>query len=150
MELDQHKIALYNKTYTEEWRKAHSLKLKGKNTWSKGRKATELTKQHMHEAQQKISATVRLAAKEKEVSTRKKNGSYKNHITKAEGLAYNILLKYFSKTDIEYLYFDKERYPFACDFYIRSKDLFIEINQYPSHGGRAFKNTADDMTQLNK
>ena len=29
-----------------------------------------------------------------------------------------------------------DRYPFACDFYISSLDLFIECNYHWTHGGK--------------
>ena len=35
-------------------------------------------------------------------------------------------------------YFDKEQYPFRCDFYIKSEDLFIEVHGNWTHGGRPF------------
>ena len=31
-----------------------------------------------------------------------------------------------------------ERYPFNCDFYIPSKDLFIELNAHWTHGGMPY------------
>lgn len=31
-----------------------------------------------------------------------------------------------------------ERYPFLCDFYLPSFDLFIELNLHPNHGGHWF------------
>ena len=38
-----------------------------------------------------------------------------------------------------------ERYPFACDFYIKSEDLFIELNAHWTHGPHPFdkSNRAD-------
>ena len=47
------------------------------------------------------------------------------------------LIERFGKQDVLYQYglhpYDK-RYPYACDFYIKSLDLFIEINAHYSHG----------------
>lgn len=31
-----------------------------------------------------------------------------------------------------------DRYPFSCDFYVKSEDLFIELNMHYSHGDRWF------------
>ena len=45
-----------------------------------------------------------------------------------------MLLIIFEKDDIIRQYYDKDRYPFNCDFYIKSKDLFIEYQGHPSHG----------------
>lgn len=42
-----------------------------------------------------------------------------------------------------------ERYPFSCDFYIPSEDLFIECNYHWTHGGRPFDpNNEDCQKQL--
>lgn len=32
----------------------------------------------------------------------------------------------------------QRRYPFCCDFYIPSKDLFIELNAHWTHGGKHY------------
>ena len=42
-----------------------------------------------------------------------------------------------------------ERYPFACDFYIKSEDLFIELNLNWTHGLHPFdKNNKQDLEKL--
>lgn len=42
------------------------------------------------------------------------------------------------------------RYPFNCDFYIDTKDLFIELNIHPCHNFHPFnKNNIDDINRLN-
>lgn len=41
-----------------------------------------------------------------------------------------------------------ERYPYNCDFYVKSLDLFIELNLYPSHGGGWYMDTHDDKLRL--
>lgn len=55
-----------------------------------------------------------------------------------EVFAYYELSKHFDKNDIFIDYglhpYDK-RYPFPCDFYIKSLDLFIELNVHFTHGG---------------
>lgn len=74
--------------------------------------------------------------KEKEYKTKKKNGTLKS--SNSEDIIYQALIYKFKFEDIFHLYKDKERYNFQCDFYIKSLDLFIEINFYPSHGGEPF------------
>lgn len=72
-----------------------------------------------------------------------------------EVFAYAELLKHFSEDDILIDYgvhpYDK-RYPFVCDFYIKSVDLFIELNVHFSHGGHWFdaesKSDVNRQTQL--
>ena len=48
--------------------------------------------------------------------------------------------------DCIHTYKDKERYPFLCDFYIPSLDLFIEINFHWTHGSRPYNpNDPEDL-----
>ena len=56
--------------------------------------------------------------------------------SKIEKEVYNKL--YAVYPDVLYDYIDEERYPFNCDFYIPSLDLFIEIQGHPSHGVRPY------------
>lgn len=78
--------------------------------------------------------------REKAIETKRKNGTL--NASKPE----NIYLKYlqcvFGKTDVVRNYKD-ERYPFYCDFYIKSQDLFIELNLHWTHGGILF-DTSDN------
>ena len=57
------------------------------------------------------------------------------------------LIKRFGKKDVFYQYgihpYDA-RYPFACDFYIKSFDLFIEINAHYSHYNHWYDNSNHD------
>ena len=42
--------------------------------------------------------------------------------------------------------YSDSRYPFACDFYIPSEDLFIEFNRNWTHGGHPFdESNLDDI-----
>ena len=58
-----------------------------------------------------------------------------------EVFVYAELIKRFGADDILIDYgvhpYDA-RYPYSCDFYIRSADLFIELNMYFTHGGHWF------------
>lgn len=67
----------------------------------------------------------------KKYNTKKKNNSF--HTSKEEDKAYNLLLTKFLKDDIIRQYRSK-LYPFACDFYIKSLDLYIEYNGTWTHG----------------
>ena len=96
-------------------------------------------------------------AKRKEHETRKLLGTF-NH-SKAEEKFYELLCEIFDKDDIERQYFC-ERYPFNCDFYIKSMDIFIEYHGSHFHNGKAFsleihkdelnelKQKADEMHQI--
>ena len=65
----------------------------------------------------------------------RKNGTFKS--TKAEDRFYSLLLEKYAPEDVLRQYKDS-RYPFNCDFYIKSEDLFIEINLHWTHGFRPY------------
>lgn len=63
--------------------------------------------------------------------------------------------EYYEKLKSEYgednviRYYSDERYPFVCDFYIPSEDLFIEYNGSWTHGGHPFNELdLDDISKL--
>ena len=61
------------------------------------------------------------------------------------------LCEKYGKDDVIRQYRDDDRYPFNCDFYIKSLDLFIELNFTWSHGGHIFDvNNIEDIKKLNK
>ena len=64
-----------------------------------------------------------------------------------EDVVYEELVKIFGKEDIVRGYSD-ERYDFLCDFYIKSRDLFLEVNIYWTHGGHWFDEK--DLQDLEK
>jgi len=61
-----------------------------------------------------------------------------------EVFMYTMLLEKFDENDIIVDYgqhpYDS-RYPYPCDFYIKSRDLFIELNVHFTHGGHWFDET---------
>ena len=82
----------------------------------------------------------------KSYETRKANGTLGIHAnTKAELDVYeNILLKEIPPEDIIQQYIDKNRYPYRCDFYIKSVDKFIEVHANWTHGGKPYDPENDD------
>lgn len=83
---------------------------------------------------------------QKRDNTKRKNKTFKT--SKKEEYAYQILCNVFSKDDIVRQYTDT-RYPFNCDFYIKSRDMFIECNFSWTHGGHWFdEDSADDIRRL--
>lgn len=46
---------------------------------------------------------------------------------------YEYLCDKYGKNDVIRQFKDDDRYPFNCDFYIKSQDLFIELNLFPTH-----------------
>lgn len=60
------------------------------------------------------------------------------------------LIKTYGNENIVFNYIEEPRYPFKCDFYIKSYDLFIEINAHWTHGKHPFdENNFEDTNLLN-
>ena len=136
----------------EESKLKLSLKNKGKTAWNKG--LTKETDSRLIGTSQKQKGhrdyvIDKVAAKLKEYETRRKHNSFgKSHL---EDDCYNQLRQMYPGTTIIRQYFDAKRYPFKCDFYIKEKDLFIELNGYWVHNTHPFdKNNPDDIKILNE
>ena len=71
--------------------------------------------------------------KEKSYQTKKQNNTLLINNSKEEEQAYQLFLTKFDKEDIIRQYKSK-LYPFKCDFYIKSLDLYIEYNGSHYHG----------------
>ena len=85
--------------------------------------------------------------KDKKYATQKANNSFK--FSKPEIILYKSLCEKFGHENVLKQY-KEARYPFYCDFYIKSKDLFIELNMFFSHGTHAFsENNPEDLKILN-
>ena len=79
---------------------------------------------------------------EKIAISKAKNNTF--HTSKPEIEILNLLQSKFP--DVKSQYFDKERYPFVCDFYIPSLDLFIEFQGTWLHGEHPFdENNLEDL-----
>lgn len=81
--------------------------------------------------------------KEKKYFTQKKNNSF--NISKTEDESYTIIKEKFPDVIRQY---KSDIYPFACDFYIPSLDLYIECNYHWTHGGKLFERTKEDNVKL--
>lgn len=68
----------------------------------------------------------------KQRSSKKKNNTYGT--SNMEDMIHQLLIYKFDFEDVIRQYYDENRYPFSCDFYIKSLDLFIELNFYWTHG----------------
>ena len=90
--------------------------------------------------------------KSKEIKTKQLNTLRTNenfNSSKAEEELYVVACKYFGKDNVKREYDKDSRYPFRCDFYIPSEDLFIELNLHPSHGNHPFDpNNEEDVKLL--
>ena len=58
--------------------------------------------------------------------------------SRTERLLFERLSFQFGADDVAYQFHDDARYPFICDFYIRSLDMFVELNAFFTHGGHWF------------
>ena len=66
--------------------------------------------------------------------------------SKMEDQAYEILKYKYSDIIRQY---SSDLYPYLCDFYIPSMDLYIEFNGSQFHNGRPFLNTDKDIKEVN-
>ena len=73
---------------------------------------------------------------EKRYETMKKNGSLGNK-SKEENVLYDALVEKFGADDIDRQH-KEDRYPFMCDFYIKSLDMFIEYNGFWTHNSHPY------------
>ena len=95
------------------------------------------------EIMKKVDKKARLAKAEQTKRTHQtfNKSSYEEHF-------YTELANIFGTNDV-YRQYQDFRYPFRCDFYIKSIDLFIEINLHWTHYTHPFDSTcAEDLDQL--
>lgn len=88
------------------------------------------------------------AIQDKIYKTKKKNHTVNS--SKSEEHMYALLVERFGKNDVDHQYKYDSRYPFVCDFYVKSLDLFIELNAHWSHGGHWFDSNSTDMQILSR
>lgn len=81
----------------------------------------------------------------KRYNTMKKNNSF--IVSKPEEDYYKYLLSVYDEDDIIRQYSD-ERYPFNCDFYIKSEDKFIECHFSWVHGFKPYNSNDEDCQEL--
>lgn len=135
----------------EPWNKGQPLSSNHKANLSKSMKGTVpynkgLTKD-THDALRRASEKLKghscfvtdwEAAKKKEYETKKRNHSFNS--SKPEQELISTLIAEYGIDDVIHPYRDG-RYPFNCDVYIKSQDLFIEFNGTIEHNGRPFDST---------
>lgn len=87
-----------------------------------------------------------LESQEKHNNSMKLHNSYGK--SKEEDKCYELLIIKFNNVKRQYR---EKRYPFNCDFYIPSLDLFIEYNGSHFHHYHVFnENNQDDINELNR
>ena len=86
---------------------------------------------------------------EKALETKRKNKSF--NTSKPEENLYHALVDKYGECNVYRQYYDDYRYPFMCDFYIKSCDLFIELNLFCVHGTHPFvTNSILDQIEMGK
>ena len=83
---------------------------------------------------------------EKRLNIMRKNGTF--NVSEAENTFLNYLKTIYAADDIETQYNKDPRYPFHCDFYIKSQDLFIELNVHLTHGPKPFDPNDEECQKL--
>lgn len=70
--------------------------------------------------------------------------------SKPEEMLYDMLVNKFGEDDV-IRQFSSDKYPYNCDFYITSRDMYIELNASWTHDDHFFdENNPDDIAKLNK
>jgi hypothetical protein len=87
--------------------------------------------------------------KERALDKKRENGTWKS--SNPERDLHAVLANFFGTDDVEAQYRKDERYPWACDFYIKSRDLFIELNGTWTHHDHWFDpNNPGDLAVIEK
>lgn len=95
------------------------------------------------------------AAYDKMLETKiNRNRALKHFESIGEEMVYDMLIEKFGTGDVIYQYgvhpYDA-RYPYSCDFYIKSCDLFIELNTHYSHSDHWFdENNKADVLKVSQ
>ena len=82
--------------------------------------------------------------KQQEYITKKKNKSFCG--SKEENLCFELIKEKYK--DAIHQFRDNKRYPFNCDIYIPSLDLFIEYQGSEFHGRKPYEGTEEDLQKI--
>lgn len=100
------------------------------------------------EGRRHMSEVMRNGGVRKQIETKRRNGTLTRSKRAAE--TYRMLIEAFGSSDVlcEHV---SAVYPHHCDFYIPSRDLYVESNICWTHGKHWFDaNDADDMAELDR
>lgn len=105
--------------------------------------ASEIVKEQIHQTvQERYGVDYVFQSDEilaRAMDTKRKNGTFAS--SSSEDALYELLVEYADQLGMTVVrqHRDEERYPFAVDFYIPERDLFIELNGSWSHGGHWYE-----------
>lgn len=83
--------------------------------------------------------------RDKVVNAKRKNGTF--CASKGEDVLYDMLVEIFGANDVQRQY-TSNVYPFVCDFYISSRDMYIELNGHWSHTDHWYDKNANEDREL--
>ena len=84
--------------------------------------------------------------RKKAIETKRRNGTF--NTSKPEEESYELIKEVYPDVIRQY---KCDRYPFACDFYVPSKDLFIECQYSWTHGYHPYNpDSKEDQDKLNE
>lgn len=86
--------------------------------------------------------------REKGYETKRKNGTFAT--SKQELDLHDRLVKAFGENDVKWHYVSSTRYPWHCDFYIPSRDMFIELNASWTHNNHWYRDDEHDREIINQ
>ncbi len=152
---DDGKLKLHELFSTDEERKARSERMRSAEVQQKMQE-TSMKRYGTPYYWQSDEGRVRLKkllsnddVQKKIIETKKLRGTLNS--SKPEKTAFQLLIDKFGESDVECQYKSDDRYPFACDFYIKSLDLFIELNASWMHCYHWFDdNNPDDLKELQR
>lgn len=97
---------------------------------------------HISEIREKhLSAVQSDEVNEKRIATKRKNDSFNTSLS--EYRLGELLREKFGEDDVFNNYVSSQ-YPYKCDYYIKSRDLYIELNAHWSHGGHWYNAASDE------
>lgn len=141
---EKHKETCLNKYGVEHHNKNPEIAIKISNSRIKN-KSNEKAKQTIIAKYGDLTTYYKEKACKK-YETMKKNGTLWVFESKPKKELYIELCNNYGEEHVFKQYYDKERYPFKCDFYIDSEDLFIELNGFITHGPHPYdKNNIEDI-----
>lgn len=82
---------------------------------------------------------------QKVIDTKRERNNFNTSI--AESTLYDLLCEVFSSDDIETQY-KSDKYPFRCDFYIKSRDMYIELNGLWTHNNHWYNESSDSDLEV--
>lgn len=138
----------FNTQRKKEYAQRASKRFKGREAWNKNKKMSKESCIKKSQYYQAWTPEKKEQFLQKQFNTKKQHNSF--NTSQPEEDYYIYLKNKYGKENIIRQYKDS-RYPFACDFYIKTEDLFIELNLHWTHGGHPFdSNNQEDILQLKR